>query len=187
MKKRRTFIAIDISDAARRVCADHINRIRSKFPHLRVGWERSEKLHITIAFLGDTSEQELVGLTDQLVRLVLYHDAFRLRLAKTGVFPSTSRPRILWVGLEPSESVTEIWRGVSAACESVGRSRDERTFHPHITIGRIREPAKAKDVATEHLASRIEPVAFEVSEVVIYESTLHPSGSTYSVLSRFSL
>ena len=59
---RRIFLAIDLPDTARAVCAAHIDRLRAEFPKVRVGWERPEKLHVTLKFLGDTAENILQDL-----------------------------------------------------------------------------------------------------------------------------
>ena len=59
-------------------------------------------------------------------------------------------------------------------------------YTPHLTIGRIREPQKATELAKIHLENKFEPVGFEVSELVIYESELRPTGSIYRKIKTFS-
>ncbi|MEP6705059.1 MAG: hypothetical protein ABJB34_09675 [Acidobacteriota bacterium] len=38
------------------------------------------------------------------------------------------------------------------------------------------------ELTNVRVATKIEPVEFEVADLVIYESTLQPTGSTYSVV-----
>ena len=46
----RVFVAVDISEEARRLVAERINFLRAKFSDLRVGWDKPEKLHLTLKF-----------------------------------------------------------------------------------------------------------------------------------------
>jgi 2'-5' RNA ligase len=63
----------------------------------------------------------------------------------------------------------------------------EREFVPHLSIARLKDAAKGKEPVAEHLASEFGPITFHVDELVIYESTLTPTGSVYNVLSRHPL
>ena len=73
------------------------------------------------------------------------------------------------------------------ACYELGWAKETRAFRPHITIGRVRDPDEATALADIHLGIKIEPVEFEVAEIVIYESKLQPTGSVYSRLASIPL
>ena len=182
MQHKRIFIAIDISAEARRVCSDHIDSLRKKFHEVRVGWERPEKLHITLKFLGAVDDVLFDKLKKIISNVASHYESFHLKLSNPGVFPSPSKPRILWLGLEDSSNVcSSIYRELETACVELGFKSDERKFKPHLTVGRMREPEKARVFAREHLEREIEPVEFKVSDLVIYQSDLKPTGSVYSV------
>ena len=188
MAGRRIFIAIDISDAARAVCSAHIEQLRREFPKVRVGWERPEKLHITLKFLGDTADDSVDDVVQGISRVAADHHPFKLTIAGPGVFPGSPRPRILWIGIDdPSEAVSKLSRYVEDVCEQLGFEKERKRFHPHITIGRVREPLSARPLAETHLNRMIEPIEFAVNSVAVYESKLLQSGSVYSVLDRASL
>ena len=188
MQDRRIFLALDISDASRAACNAHNASLRRSFPDARVGWERPEKLHITLKFLGSTGVDTLEKLQGGMAAIVTRQRPFQLRLSRPGVFPSSSRPRILWIGLEDqSGAVAPLHEEIEGACVSLGFKREDKQFRPHITIGRIRDPRGAVELARSHLETEIEPVGFEVADVVIYESKLHSTGSVYSVVARAQL
>ena len=188
MAGRRIFIAIDISDAAQAACAAHIERLRRQSPKVRVGWERTEKLHITLKFLGDTADDRVEDVVHSVARIATEHRAFELAIAGPGVFPGSSRPRILWIGVhDPSDAVSKLNRDVEDACERLWFEKEGRRFHPHITIGRVREPQNGIPLAKSHLETLIEPIEFAVNSVAVYESKLLPSGSVYSVVQRVTL
>lgn len=185
---KRIFIAVDISDEARRRAAAHIEELRSGVKKLRVGWERPEKLHLTLKFLGDVTDEQLERLNNAVEKATSQTGAFYLSTGKTGVFPSIRKARVLWLGLENSGG--ELYRLhaiLEAECEKAGFARETRDFKPHLTIARLREPGKSADIAGAHLRAQIEPVEFEVPEIVIYESRLAPTGSVYTPVFTYPL
>lgn len=188
MEQRRIFIAIDLSADARREVAGHIENLRRAHPEIKVGWERPEKLHITIKFLGGTNTSILETLESKIADIGNSRNRFRLRLSSTGVFPSRSRPRILWIGLDGDVRVaSDLGKEIDDVCQGLGFELERREFRSHITIGRIRDPGRSSQVVNMHLEARIEPVEFEVSEIVTYESKLQRTGSVYSVVSAARL
>ncbi|HUR97667.1 MAG TPA: RNA 2',3'-cyclic phosphodiesterase [Pyrinomonadaceae bacterium] len=188
MNERRIFLAFDIPDAVRTICDGHIQNLRNRFPDVRIGWEKAEKQHITLKFLGNTGSRLLEDLNARVSEIGIRHSPFVLRLSRTGVFPRATRPRVLWVGLEDRPSgVQPMYAELESVCQELGWAKETRTFRPHITVGRVRDPDEAAALADVHLRSKIEPVEFEVSEIVIYESKLQPTGSVYSRLASIAL
>src|SRR5215212_7221627 len=97
---KRIFVAIDISEEARRKASEYIESLRRSFPGLRVGWDKYEKLHLTLKFLGETSDEQLAKLTKAVEKAARETSSFKLRIADTGVFPSQRKARILRLGVE---------------------------------------------------------------------------------------
>lgn len=183
---RRIFIAIDISDEARRAVSDYTEILRRKFRHLRIGWEKTEKLHLTLKFLGETNEKQLDDLTNILEKTAAQFSAFKLQIAGTGVFPGPGNPRILWLGVtDETNSLSKISELLETKCASVGFKREKRKFKAHLTVARLREPHKSREIAEKHIENNFESVEFEASEIVIYESKLQPAGSVYETISKF--
>lgn len=184
--KRRIFVAVDISDEARRTVAGYISDVKSKFPNIKVGWDRPEKLHLTLKFLGDTDENQLEKLKEITGKIAGQITNYKLQISETGVFPSPRKARVLWLGVQGDiEELQKINSILETGCEKIGFKKENRIYKPHLTIGRIREPHKARNLAKTHLENKIEPVSFEVSEIVIYESKLQPTGSIYTKIQNF--
>ncbi len=188
--KKRIFVAVEISEKARAKAAEYISNLKSEFSDVKVGWDKPEKLHLTLKFLGDTDEVQLEKLKEICAVISSEITNFKLQITKTGVFPSPRNARILWLGVEGDvEKMQKINSILEAECEKIGFKKEKRDYKPHLTIGRIREPQKAKKLALTHLENDFEPVELEVSELVIIESKLQPSGSIYSKVqsSRFKV
>ena len=185
---KRIFAAVDISDEARRKVASYIETLRNEFRNVRVGWDKPEKLHLTLKFLGDTDDGQLRELEKIVREISAKITNFKLQIAETGVFPNVRNPRVLWIDVkDEAGSLAKINARLESECEKIGFKKEKRAFVPHLTIGRVREPNRAKDLARKHLENGFEPVEFEVSELVIYESKLRPTGSVYAVVSKHTL
>lgn len=183
---KRIFTAIDISDAGRVRCADYIEKLRNEFTDLRVGWEKSEKLHLTLKFLGDIDENQLQSLIESVEATARQFAEFKLKISNTGVFPAARTRRILWLGVSDEQGILpEVYRVLETECERRGSAREKRNFKPHLTIARLREPHKSVQLVEKHLSESFQSDEFTVSGVTIYESLLQKSGSVYSVVSKY--
>lgn len=188
---KRLFIAADISDEAREIASDFIrdlknpSRLESGYlPTHGVSWVKPENLHVTIKFLGDTDEQAERKLTKILADKTSQFPNFKLRLDG----PEVLGNRVMSIKVASDTStVFDLEKRIDAGCESLGFKREGRRFHPHLTLARIREPRNAHALLGEFCDRPIEPVEFDVRELVLYESKLTPSGSVYSRLGVFAL
>ncbi len=186
--KKRIFVAINISDEARIKVANYIEDLRGEFSNLRVGWEKAEKLHLTVKFLGDINPNELQNLTEAVEKTARQFSDFNLQISRTGAFPSLRAARILWLGIDDEHgNLQKINDVLETECEQKGFVKESRKFKAHLTIGRLREPNKSKELINSHLNKTFVAVEFEVSEIVIYESRLQKSGSIYSIVTRQKL
>jgi len=182
---KRIFVAVDLSQETRSRAAAYIETLRREFRDLRVGWERAEKLHLTLKFLGDCEASQVVDLEKAVAEISRKISNFTIRIAETGVFPNARQPRVLWLGVrDAGGGLKKINELLESKSEQLGLARENRRFVPHLTIGRVREPNRARKLAEKHLENKFESVETTVSDLVIYESRLLPSGSVYTVVSK---
>lgn len=178
---KRIFVAVDISAEAIQKVSDYIEELKTEFTTVRVGWEKPEKLHLTLKFLGDTNENQLKTISEIVGELAERIPPFSLRIAVTGVFPRIVRKaRVLWIDVK-DETGSLVWMNevLETECAKIGFARENRDYKPHLTIARLREPEKSQQLIERHLQKEFEPVGFEVGEILIYESRLQPAGSIY--------
>jgi 2'-5' RNA ligase len=183
----RTFIAIELTP-----------EIKSKLEHLvqrlapltrNVRWVRPEGMHLTLKFLGEISEAQagrVKALLEPCFRGKIHFD---LSVKGTGWFPPGSRsPRVLWVGLEGGPELAELQASCESALAGEGFPREERDFHPHLTLGRVRSPQGLRPVLEELDKSKDEEFGrMTVTRIAFYQSRLKPGGAEYTVLSQFAL
>ena len=181
---KRLFIAVDISEEARAAASGVIASLREEFPLKGVGWSKPENLHVTIKFLGDTDEAAGARLVEKLSSIATSYQPFRLQLDK----PELLGKRVISIAIRSdTPTVFSLEMVIDTECERLGFPREGRRFHPHLTLARIRHPENARELSQRFLQTQIEPISFEVREVVIYESELGAGGSTYRILSRLPL
>src|SRR5215468_9723068 len=97
--KKRLFIAVDISDQAREAAASYVDGLKRDWPDSRISWAKPHNLHLTLKFLGDVEETRIIGLGDAVREVAASIPSFHLEIGGTGVFPSATRPKVLWLGV----------------------------------------------------------------------------------------
>jgi 2'-5' RNA ligase len=144
----------------------------------------SEKLHLTLKFLGNVAEADSSRAKQALGQLRGRHEPFEVETSGFGAFPSARKARILWTGVgEGSGPLRAVVQSVDDLLASAGFEREGRPYVPHLTLGRARGRGAKLDSAS------ISPPAlrFTVSGVDLVESVPGESGVTYSVLGTYSL
>jgi len=176
----RAFLGVGLPAGVREAVASEIAQVRGL--HAPVAWMAPENLHITLNFLGEIS-QERVPLIERSMRVVASGFApFSLTAEGGGAFPGTRNPRVLWVGfLEPLELVRQLQQNMVDALSGAGIPREDRPFHPHITVGRTRGalPPAWGERFVQALSGKGFGVV-PVSSFTLYESRLGPGGAVYT-------
>ena len=186
----RLFIALELPASVRRSVKDHIDRLRQEVPDVRASWTREENLHLTLKFVGDTPVTKVEALSAAAQRAANEVSAFEVSIGGCGAFPSHGQPRVLWIGInDASGELSNYFRALEDQCAIVGFPREERPFHPHLTIARLRQPHGSRRLVEIHKQAGFEPVPVNVRDVCLIKSELRNEGSRYTVISRhgFSL
>ena len=122
---------------------------------------------------------------DEAVRSVAgRHRAFRAAFSEVGGFPSLRRTRVLWVGVgEGAAPMAALASDLERGLEPLGLEPERRPFRGHLTLARFRSPTVVGELA----GVRVPAEDFEVTELVLFESRLHPQGARYAAVERFPL
>jgi 2'-5' RNA ligase len=144
-------------------------------------WTSRELWHITLAFLGEVSEDGLSRLLPRLERAARRHVTFGLSLAGAGAFPGPERANVLWSGLSGDrKALGELAMSVSAGARRAGAlPPDEgRRNRPHVTLARCRTPADVRSIVDD--LSGYQGPAWTAEEIYLIRSTLggHPRYET---------
>jgi 2'-5' RNA ligase len=180
----RVFVAALLPDAARDGLDSIIAPIRSSAPDLT--WERPERWHITLTFLGDVDIQLVEALRPRLARAASRTAPLELVLQGLGRFGD----RVLYAKVAGDRSqLRRLADRTTAAARRSGGDVDEGRFRPHVTIARSHRGVALRPLIEDPLAEagrelRVE--GWRLDEFCLVQSIL--SGSRrYEVLDRFAL
>lgn len=175
----RAFVAVGLSDALRERLANIVARLRRAGG--RVSWPPPENLHITLVFLGDILSDAASRAAHILDEVAAATVPFEVKCEGVGIFGPARAPRVIWAGVNDlGGQLTRMQAEISAAFEAQGFRLEERPFHAHITLGRVRSQAGLRGL-TSLLASDNNTVFGEVAvrEVLLMRSRLRAEGPKY--------
>ena len=182
----RAFIAIELSTEIQQALEQVSNQLKGQLGRVPVRWVPVKNIHLTLKFLGDVSLANLEVLEGILLAEAARCAPFEISISKLGAFPSTRRPRVIWVGVEAPAELGQFQRALDEATARLGYPPEERGFSPHLTLGRISRNASNDDV--RRIGQSLEGTnvgllgAMQVQNVDLYRSDLQPTGAVYTCL-----
>jgi len=186
--RHRIFIAINLPEEIKK----ELEKYQSQWPELPIRWTKPENLHVTLAFLGYLSDEELVEVLRVTKEVTQKHQPFSINLTKIIYGPPKKMPpRMVWVEGAKSKDLANLQLDLEKSLVSSGKIKfepEERSFTCHITLGRIKtwefrqiEPEERPEV-NEDIS-----LSFEVNSIEIMESALKRGGAEYTVLESTGL
>ncbi len=183
----RAFVALEIPPDLQQSIARQSAALKKETPQA-VRWVAAENIHLTFRFLGDTSASSLQELTRDLAAVVSQQPPFAISLGGFGVFPNLKRPRVIWVGIQTASELERLQRAIESTCTRLGYPAEEKTFNPHLTLGRIREEADLASLRNALQNFQIGPLgSLTVSNLTLFRSDLRPQGPVYTALAHIPL
>ena len=182
----RLFIALNLSEAVRDLVFRAAERLRVEAPGVR--WSRPENLHLTIRFLGDMHAEAREKVSGALNAVASGAPGISIRFERFGAFPSLSRPRVIWLGVEATSELRLLRDRVQNQLEAAGIERDAGPFRPHVTLGRVKGPGA--EINRHLIAGAARPdlrTDVWVQTVDLVRSHLTRAGPRYEILHRATL
>jgi 2'-5' RNA ligase len=176
----RCFIAIDIPEEIKTDLVKLQDSLRRQGGS--ISWTRPEGIHLTLKFLGNVESDVIPKIAASLEETATGMGSFSVAVEGVGCFPNSRQPRVLWVGLDGGEPLLAIQEAVEQATVPLGFEREHRKFHPHLTLGRVRQPNGIDRVVTEMERLGFARHEFTAAEIRLMRSELHPTGAVYFVL-----
>lgn len=182
----RTFIAVPLSDQSRAMLETMQFQLRSAKPD--VTWTAVSSIHITLKFLGEVNPAVLPGLIEALEAASTSEASFAVKLQGLGTFPNIHNPRVVWCGVrDPSGNLERLQQKVDAACTRHGFPPEERPFHPHLTLGRVRGKRNLQPLLDCIKIGMDLECDSPIDHYNVYKSTLTADGAIHGVLKQINL
>ncbi len=177
----RLFLGVALADEVRHGLAAFLEARAGMLPGKPVpptNW------HLTLRFLGVAEESQ----RDQVLAFLDEHPLtlpFVLGFDGLGAFARPARATVLWLGVERgTEELAELAAICDEAAGSAGFAAEDRPFHPHVTLSRLRPWQDVRPVVEKVPAF---PLAQEVDRVTMYRSMLGGSGTRYEIVDEVEL
>jgi 2'-5' RNA ligase len=183
----RSFLAIEIP----RTILKKIEEVQEDLKSSRadVRWVNPEKIHFTLKFFGNIDESRIDPIVKSIERSTQTISPFSLKVRGVGAFPHLKNPRVIWMGLvDGKEVLVSFQKQLEKELEKIGFEPEERAFHPHLTLGRMKS-SKAREELTGRMERHQEEEFgdFQVERIVLFKSDLKPTGPIYTPLRELRL
>lgn len=195
----RSFLAVSPASSLRNEIAHVQQSLRTALEpqssrSVRVTWTKSDSIHLTFRFFAELDEDLTEPLREATSAVAGSIRAFEIPLTRIGAFPRTQAPRVLWLG--PSreweqsgdgQRLVALARTIDDACAGLRLGREDKPWHPHVTLGRVKEGERM--VGSALSSSRIfedavDAGALRVHEIDLIRSDAGRGGHTYTTLWR---
>lgn len=175
---RRVFIAINLPEKVKSTLEGE----KIDFPEKNiVKWVKKENLHITLSFLGEIKDEEILRVCEVMEKIK--KQSFSLKAKKISYFGDKIPPKLIIVSLKENKELNSLVEEIKEGIEI-----KDKPFIPHITLGRVKSflwrrmepeerPIIEKEISFE----------FKVNSIEVMESSLSRKGSSYTILQSIKL
>ncbi len=179
----RAFIGIDTPLSLKEKIAELQRNL--SVAGVRVRWEKPENFHVTMKFLGDTTRSVLEEMAEVLKEEVARVPVLSFRADTVSAFPSRSRPRVIWLGSSAApDELFSLQRTIEAAAAKFGFEPEQRRFHPHVTLGRVKDRDGLEELISTLKRCTFTSFSMTLEAVSLKQSMLTPEGAIHSELFR---
>jgi len=174
----RLFTAIDIPPDVKATLSALLDRLR---PLAKLSWIPVEKLHITTKFIGEWPDERLDELKRALAAITC--PLVDVAIRRVGWLPNPRSARVLYAGVESSETLTALAAVTEHAAQGVGVPVEDRIYRPHVTLARTRKPVPLDALKRALVEIELSAIgSYQASSFALYLS----AGGKYTKLQEFT-
>jgi 2'-5' RNA ligase len=183
----RSFLAIELPRAILQKIEEVQEDLKSS--HADVRWVSAEKIHLTLKFFGNIEESRIEPIVKSIEVSIQAISPFPLTIRGMGAFPHLKNPRVIWVGVvDGNGMLAPFQRQLEIQFEKIGFQAEDRPFHPHLTLGRMKSSRGREELVWRIEKHREEEFGeFPVERVLLFRSELRPTGPIYTALREVKL
>jgi 2'-5' RNA ligase len=184
----RLFVAIELDRGVIDAAAAAVQALRRRAlelaPRARLTWTSPDRMHVTLAFLGSVDAATADAAVDRF-RAPIDRAPFQMTVEGLGAFPAAGPPRVIWAAVDKGrEDVGAVQQAAAARLAGLNIERDDRPFHPHVTLARVREPAGLRTSALLEGRRGLHLGTTRAEAITLFESRPSPRGPTYVARQR---
>ncbi len=179
----RLFVALDIPEEIK---TKIISIRNSAVPDpLNYKWEKPEKLHLTLKFIGEI-ENNLVEEIKSELDFISGYNPLQCSFTKFGFFFSRGKPVILWLDLRINPEIFDLVQELNNKLIKFGIESEKRKFKPHLTLLRIKKNVD-ENFINSYENCKLPETEFSTDSVSLIKSELHSISSRYTKIKNYNL
>ncbi|HEX3022272.1 MAG TPA: RNA 2',3'-cyclic phosphodiesterase [Lachnospiraceae bacterium] len=176
----RLFIAINFTDHMKDDLDKMVNHLKKQSESGT--FTRKENLHLTLAFLGEVSKEEVTTIVDVMKHSVI--PSFPLTISEFGKF-RIQRESLYWCGVKMTEPLANLQSKLLYGLKNARFAPDDKPFKAHITLGRR---CRMKDSFSENeFQNSLPEMVMQVEKISLMKSERVNGILTYSDLADVKL
>lgn len=182
----RIFIAIRLPEDTK----EELVSLQEKWLDLPCRWTTKENLHITLVFLGNTSDNELQEISRILHDIAPRHSPFSVEFSRISYGPSAKDPRMIWVEDNPSAELLHLQKALEkelAGSHVLHFVPEKRPWTVHLTLGRLNAEFTRIELEERPEINEEISLSFAVDSIEIMESRLKQGAVKYSIIESIKL
>jgi 2'-5' RNA ligase len=184
----RSFLAFELTEDIREIIFRVVLEIK-RFP-LDIRWVKVENIHLTVVFMGNIKEEDIIPISKVSERVCRNYAPFRIALTGADIFGKRHNPRVLWLGLNgDTERMSYFRDDLQKALIPFGIKEEKRPFKPHLTLGRF-PTGRGRNNNLADILERYKKITSPVSmlkELSLFRSDLKRTGAVYTKLHAWPL
>lgn len=185
----RFFIALEISDNCRESLQTVQSDLQQIVPDIRL--TNNEKLHLTIAFIGEQPDSMVNNFIDIIKEAVAGISPFPIIPAYIDAFPNLHHPHTFWVGVKGDiDKLFVIRERIKDGLANLGLDTDDRRYIPHIAVGKV----NSQYVLSEHQEQQLQEMAIKedspsinITSIKLFESIPEEGFHKHNTLAEIPL
>lgn len=151
-------------------------------------WEKPEKLHLTLNFLGRLDDSQISAVSAQVAKICDRTTAFSSSTGFIAALYKRHEQSLVYLDLSGDlEPLIQLQKTLSLSLAQLSFSQPRRYF-PHITLGKIKksDPVTVKSQLGKIDDAHLKVTAkFAIDHLTLYESLVSDKGSTYQRIQVF--
>ncbi|MCB0355397.1 MAG: NADP-dependent isocitrate dehydrogenase [Bdellovibrionales bacterium] len=185
MTRRRLFIAISPEEVEVNSLVSACKKLKKSADkkQLDIKWVPFKNLHITLAFLGDVNEKDLVPIQQKLQEISLRHTPFTLKMSGLGGFPDATQSRVLWIGVQNKKELQCLRQDLVCHLRSYLTDENIDDYRPHISLARLRNKKNIKDLISPFARQKFGQM--RVDKLILFESHLQGHFPVYKAIAEY--
>jgi len=178
----RVFIAVEIDDQIKQKISKLISVFKKSGADAK--WADENQMHLTLKFLGNINKDNVQKISGAMSSISNNFKSFTVGFSAIGAFPDTSRPRVIWLGIDKGAEDLKILNDeIESSLEKLGFAKESRNFEPHLTLARIRSSKNISNlmklIGETNCGIKDET---RIDKLTLFQSSLNSKGAVYSVI-----